>query len=54
MTSLCKSMLHERSPNVITLTHARLESAFGRTGGKMSDDRPLAAAYDYLVFEPVR
>ena len=49
-----KSMLNERSPNVITLTHARLESAFGRTGGKMSDDRPLAAAYDYLVFEPVR
>lgn len=31
-----------------------LESAFERTGGAVEDKRPLAAAYDYFVFEPAR
>jgi len=41
-------------PSVITLVHARLESAFDRSGGVIDDKRPLAAAYDYFVFEPAR
>jgi len=41
-------------PSLITLTHTQLESAFQRTGGATPDQRPLAAAYDYFVFEPAR
>ncbi len=43
---------HADGPSIITLIHARLESAFERTGGAVEDKRPLAAAYDYFVFEP--
>lgn len=46
--------LSDDGPSLITLTHARLESAFERTGGATPDQRPLAAAYDYFIFEPVR
>jgi hypothetical protein len=45
---------HTNGPSIITLIHARLESAFERTGGAVEDKRPLAAAYDYFVFEPAR
>jgi hypothetical protein len=45
---------HADGPSIITLIHARLESAFERTGGAVEDKRPLAAAYDYFVFEPAR
>ncbi len=41
-------------PTVITLAHTHLESAFERTNGATPDKRPLAAAYDYFVFEQVR
>ncbi len=47
-------VLPASGPSLITLTHARLESAFDRTGGSVLDRRPLAAAYDYFVFEPAR
>jgi hypothetical protein len=40
--------------SVITLIHAHLESPFERTGDATLDHRPLAAAYDYFTFEPVR
>jgi hypothetical protein len=49
-----KELLREQGPNVITLAHARLESAAERTGGQTLDDRALAAAYDYFVFAPAR
>ena len=39
-------------PVIITLTHARLESASERSGGTIDDRRPLGAAYDYFAFEP--
>jgi hypothetical protein len=42
-------VVHANGPSIITLTHARLESAFERTGGASQDRRPLAAAYDYFV-----
>jgi hypothetical protein len=45
---------HADGPSVITLIHTRLESAFDRSGGAIDDKRPLAAAYDYFVFEPAR
>ncbi len=45
---------HSDGPSVITLIHKRLESAFERTGGAVEDEHPLAAAYDYFVFEPAR
>jgi hypothetical protein len=41
-------------PSLITLTHTRLESAFEHTSGAVEDKRPLAAAYDYFVFELAR
>ncbi len=44
--------LHTDGPSLVTLDHARLESAFDRTGGVSQDRRLLAAAYDYFVFEP--
>lgn len=37
---------------LVEMTHARLESAFERTDGKVEDKRPLGAAYDYFAFEP--
>ena len=37
---------------IITLTHARLESAFEKSGGAIDDKRPLAAAYDFIEFAP--
>jgi hypothetical protein len=46
--------LRADGPITITLTHARLESAFERSGGTIDDKRPLAAAYDYFAFEPAR
>lgn len=47
-------VLPNHGPSVITLIHTRLESAFDRSGGAIDDKRPLAAAYDYFVFEPTR
>jgi hypothetical protein len=45
---------HADGPSVITLVHARLESAFDRSGGVIDDKRPLAAAYDNFLFESAR
>jgi hypothetical protein len=47
------SLLSSDRPTTIALVHAHLESAFERTQGKTDDKRPLAAAYDYIAFEPV-
>jgi len=44
--------LRTEEPVVITLTHARLESAFERSRGAIDDKRPLAAAYDFIEFAP--
>ena len=44
--------LRAQGPWLVELTHARLESAFERTGGQVEDKRPLGAAYDYFEFEP--
>jgi hypothetical protein len=44
--------LRVQGPWLIELTHARLESAFERTGGQVEDKRPLGAAYDYFAFGP--
>ena len=49
-----RSVLKSSGPNVITLVHASLQSAFERTGGQSPDSRLLAAAYDYFVFESAR
>ena len=42
-------------PTIITLTftHAQAESPYTRTDGSSSDQRALAAAYTWVMFEPV-
>jgi hypothetical protein len=44
--------LHAEGPAIITLTHTHFESAFERSDGAIDDKRLLAAAYDYVAFEP--
>jgi len=44
--------LHAEGAAIITLTHARLESAFEQSEGAIDDKRPLAAAYDFIEFAP--
>jgi hypothetical protein len=36
----------------LTLTPARAESAYERTGGQVDDRRPLSAAYDAITLAP--